>query len=149
MNDSTDTPNPVAGPVFLRLIVDDAAAAIDFYIAAFGATEVARFTDPSGAIVHAEVQIGEGLVSLTESDGDANPSPNQLGGSPVIAMLNVDGVDAVAAAMVAAGAEAVYPVDDRPYGRRDGRYRDPAGHLWIIGQDSEELTDEEIQDRLG
>lgn len=42
--------------------------------------------------------------------------------------------DAVWAAMVAGGAEEVYPLADQFYGRREGRLRDPFGHLWIVGQ---------------
>lgn len=143
---TNETPPSVA--VYLRLIVDDAAAAIEFYEQAFGATELVRFADPSGKIVHAEVQIGNDTVSLSESDGEANRSPSQLGGSPTIAMLTTPDVDAVAQRMLDHGGKAIFPIDDREYGQRDGRYADVEGHLWILTQSSEDLSNEQIQERL-
>ncbi len=134
--------------VYLRLIVDDAAAAIGFYEKAFDAVELVRFADPSGKIVHAEVQIGDDVVSLSESDGETNRSPSQLGGSPVIAMLTTPDVDEVAQRMMDHGGTAIFPIDDREYGQRDGRYADPEGHVWILTQVNEELSNDEIQARL-
>lgn len=143
----TDAPEATTA-VFIRLIVDDAAAAIDFYAAAFDATEILRIAEPGGKIVHAEIQIGNDIVSLAESDGELNRSPSQLGGSPVIVTVNTNDVDTMAERTVSNGGEAIFPVEDREYGRRDGRYRDPEGHIWLIGQDSEALSNEEIQGRL-
>ncbi len=131
-----------------RLVVDDAAAAIDFYVAALGATELMRFADPSGKIVQAEIQIGDDVLALTEHDGDCNLSPTHLGGSPLLLTLTVEDADAVGEAMTRHGAAVVIPIDDRFYGRREGRLRDPSGHLWIISQHLEDLTDEEINQRL-
>ncbi|MEM7322654.1 MAG: VOC family protein [Actinomycetota bacterium] len=131
-----------------RLVVDDAAAAIAFYVTALGGTELMRFADPSGKIVQAEVQIGDDVIALTEHDGDCNLSPTHLGGSPLLLTITVDDADAVGNAMLNAGATAVIPIDDRFYGRREGRLRDPAGHLWIVSQHLEDLTDDEITERL-
>ncbi len=134
--------------IYPRLVVDDAAATIDFYVAALGATEVLRFADPSGKIVHAEVRIGDNLISLTEGDGSDNLSPAQIGGSPLLLTMTVEDADAVGTAMVDHGATVVIPIADRFYGRREGRVRDPAGHLWIISQATESLTNDEVAERL-
>jgi PhnB protein len=131
-----------------RLVVDDASTAIDFYVTALDATELMRYADPSGKIVQAEVQIGNDVIALTEHDGDCNLSPTDLGGSPLLLTLTVDDADATGNAMISAGAEVVIPIDDRYYGRREGRLRDPAGHLWIISEHLEDLTDDEITQRL-
>jgi PhnB protein len=131
-----------------RLVVRDGAAAIDFYTSALGAKELHRFADPSGRIIDAELQIGDDVFSLTEEQADVNVSPATLGGSPLLLTLTVDDADAVGAAMEQAGAEVVFPIDDQFYGRREGRLRDPSGHLWIVGQVIETLTDEEIDVRL-
>lgn len=117
-----------------RLVVEDAAAAIDFYVAAFGAVEQMRHAEPSGKIVQAEVTIGENSISLTEADGHFNFSPSQIGGTPMLLTLSSDRADAIGDAMVANGAEVIIPIDDRYYGRREGRIKDPSGHLWIISQ---------------
>ena len=131
-----------------RLVVDDAAAAIDFYVDALGATELVRYPEPSGKIVHAEVQIGDDVISLTDADADCNRSPAELGGSGVLLTLVVADADATGAAMVECGAEVVIPIDDRFYGRREGRLRDPFGHLWIISEDGDDLPADEIQRRV-
>ena len=134
--------------LFPRLVVPDAATAIAFYEEELGATELVRYADPSGTVVHAELQIGDDVFSLTEDDGGPNRAPASLGGSPLLLTLVVDDAHAVGRAMVAAGASVVIPVDDRYYGRREGRLRDPAGHLWIVSQDAEDLSDEEIRRRM-
>lgn len=131
-----------------RLVVDNAADAIDFYATALAGEELMRFAEPSGKIVQAEVQIGDEVIALTEHDGDLNLSPTHLGGSPLLLTITVDDADAVGAAMVSAGATVVIPIDDRFYGRREGRLRDPSGHLWIISEHLEDLTDETISRRL-
>lgn len=157
MNDQPTTPESSTPPspttqsdlaLYVRLVVDDAVSAIDFYKAAFGATELVRFTDPGGKIVHAEIQIGADVVSLSESDGEVNRSPSQLGGSPVITVLTSPDVDRIAELMIANGGTAIFPVADREYGPRDGRYADPEGHLWLLSQHGEDLTPEQIQERL-
>ena len=118
--------------MYPRLVVGDAAAAIDFYVAAFGAKEVPpRHTDDDGKIIHSELLLGDFRVAVKdEMHGD--PAPTSLGGSPVIMALEVDSADAVADAMIQAGAKVIFPVTDHDYGHRGGRFADPWGHLWMI-----------------
>jgi PhnB protein len=131
-----------------RLVVDDAEAALTFYTQALGGTELVRYPEPSGRIVHAEVQIGDHTFSVTQGDGNVSVSPTQLGGSPLLLTLEVADADALGAVMVEAGADVVIPIDDQFYGRREGRLRDPFGHLWIISQAGEDISPEEFQRRL-
>ena len=119
--------------MYPRLVVTDAAKAIDFYVAAMGAVETARFTDPDGKIVHAELTIGPAVVAVKDADG-ADPAPPTLGGTPVIIALYTDDADALGAAMLALGATVVYPIADQSYGERGGRLTDPFGHQWMIAQ---------------
>ncbi len=49
--------------------------------------------------------------------------------------LTVEDSSAVGAAMVADGGTVIIPIEDRPYGNREGRVRDPFGHLWVVSQD--------------
>lgn len=123
-----------------RLVVDDAVAAIAFYTSALGAVETLRFAEPSGRIVQAELSIGNDEIALTESDGNWNLSPLALGGSALLLTLSVTDADAVGQAMVNHGASVIIPIDDRYYGRREGRIQDPSGHLWIVSQDLDYLT---------
>lgn len=115
-----------------RLVVQDAARAIDFYTAAFGAKELERHTDPNGKIVHAAIDIAGHIVAIKD-EGDGDPAPPSLGGSPVILSLGVTDADATAEAMTRAGATVVYPIQTWDYGR-GGRLADPFGHLWMILQ---------------
>lgn len=137
-----------APTLYPRLIVDDAAAALDFYGRALGGVELVRYAEPSGRVVHAEIRIGRSVVSLADADGGHNVSPTAIGGSPLLLTLVVADADATGVSMVEAGADVVIPIADQYYGRREGRLRDPFGHLWIITQDGEDLTDEEIQRRV-
>ena len=65
------------------LVVRDAAAAIDFYQRAFGATEVNRMAGPDGKIGHAELKTGDSRIMLSDEfpQGGAR-SARALGGSP-------------------------------------------------------------------
>ncbi len=132
--------------MYPRLVVSDGARAIDFYITALRATVTARFTSPDGKIVHAELQVGPATIAVKDAD-EFDPAPSTLGGSPVILALDVDNADAVADAMLAAGATVVFPIHDAEYGERGGRLADPFGHLWMISQRIEGLSPEEIQRR--
>lgn len=120
--------------MYPRLVVFDAAKAIDFYTAAFGAKPGERHVDDSGKIVHVELTLADGITVAVKDEARGDPAPTSLGGSPVILALDVDDADTVAEAMVAAGASVVYPVSDHEYGSRGGRLADPFGHLWMISQ---------------
>ncbi len=117
-----------------RLVVAAGDDALEFYARAFDSTATDQIYD-GGRLVNGHVLIGSTLVGVTEEDGGHNQSPSSLGGSAVILSLTVPDVDEAASRFVAAGGEIVIPVDDRPYGRRDGRLVDPFGHLWILGQE--------------
>ena len=131
------------------LSVRDAVAAIDFYKKVFGAVELpGRLTDPTGKILHVELQIGDSLIHLTDELPEfGNLSPESLGGSPVRIALYVEDVDALADRAVAAGAKVLIPVADQFYGDRSGRLLDPFGHLWIVSTHIEDMSPEEIQKR--
>jgi PhnB protein len=116
------------------LTVRNAAAAIEFYAAAFGAIERSRVTAPDGLIV-AELAIdGEQFFVVDENPAGFNLSPEMLGGTTARLSLLVDDPDAVAARAIAAGATEIFPVGDQPYGLRQGRVGDPFGHHWLLGR---------------
>jgi PhnB protein len=133
-----------------RLVVDDGAAAIGFYTTAFGAQEIGeRFTGPDGALIHAEIRIGDSVVMITQDavDGPAR-SPQQLGGMVTCVMvLYWQDVDTAWERAVAAGAEVIYPLEDQFYGERGGRLRDPFGQQWMMSQHIEDVTAEEMARR--
>jgi PhnB protein len=134
-----------------RLVVADGAAAIDFYVRAFGAQEVdERFTDPDGRIIHAALRIGDSVVMLTgESDDPDVPAraPTTLGDVSTIFATYWEDVDAAWERALAAGAEVIYPLADQFYGERGGRVRDPFGHQWMLSQVIEDVSPEEMARR--
>src|SRR5262245_4622863 len=113
------------------LIIGGAAAAIEFYKKAFGATEVMRFPGPNGTVGHAEIRIGNSPIMMADEFPDMGArSPKSIGGSPVSILLYVEDVDAVVKQAVAAGAKLTRPVEDKFYGDRAGSLEDPFGHAW-------------------
>lgn len=113
------------------LVVPDIAAAIDFYVTAFGAAGVERHRMPDGSLVYAEFRLGTALLGVADEDAQWNRSPHSLGGSAVPIDLVVDDADGFIDRAVAAGAEVVIPLADHVHGRA-GRLADPFGHLWIV-----------------
>ncbi len=131
------------------LIVDGAAAAIDFYTRIFGAKERMRMPGPGGKIGHAEIEIGNSMVMLA----DANPqmghkAPKTLGGTPVSLLLYVENADDTVKRATAAGAKVVRPVEDQFYGDRMGGLEDPFGHLWYVATHVEDVSPEEMKRRM-
>jgi uncharacterized glyoxalase superfamily protein PhnB len=97
--------------MYPRLVVADAARAIDFYVSALGAVETARHTDDNGKVIHSGLKLGSMMFAVKDEDA-GDPAPTTLGGSPVILALDVTDADAVGKAMVAAGATVIYPIRD-------------------------------------
>ena len=116
------------------LSVRNGANAVEFYKAAFGAVELLRVDDPSGAVVAQLSVNGADFWLADESPDHANFSPESLGGGSVRMVMVVDDPDAVFAQAVATGATVVWPVADQPYHWRVGRIVDPFGHHWEIGK---------------
>ncbi|HTO88472.1 MAG TPA: VOC family protein [Thermoanaerobaculia bacterium] len=130
------------------LIVDGAAAAIEFYKKTFGAKEVMRMPAPGGRIGHAEVTIGDSHVMLADENPDMNArSPKSVGGSPISLLLYVDDVDKTVERAIAAGAKLKRPVADQFYGDRTGGIEDPFGHQWYVATHIEDVSPEEMQKR--
>ncbi len=130
------------------LIVRGAAAALEFYTKAFGATESMRLQEPGGRVGHAEIMIGDSPIMLADEHPEIGArGPQALGGSPVSIVLYVEDVDAVVQRAVAAGAKVKRPVTDQFYGDRAGTVEDPFGHAWHIHTHTEDLTPEELAKR--
>jgi PhnB protein len=128
------------------LIFKGAAAAIDFYKKAFGATELFRMPDTSGKRVgHAELKIGDSHIMLADESPEMGYlSPQTLGGTPVSILLYVEDVDSTVPRAVAAGAKLVRPIKDQFYGDRSGTLQDPFGHVWTIATHIKDVSAEEM-----
>lgn len=130
------------------LCVDGAAAAIGFYTRVLGAKERMRIPAPDGKIGHAELQLGDGLIMLSDEYPEMDVrGPKTIGGTPVTVAVYVEDVDAVFARAVAAGAKPLRPVADQFYGDRSGQFEDPFGHRWSVATHIEDVSPEELQRR--
>jgi PhnB protein len=125
-----------------------AAGAIEFYKAAFGATELFRMEGPGGKIGHAEIKIGDSAVMLADESPEMGAmSPNTVGGCPFSFLVYVDDVDTVFGQAVAAGAVVKDPVATEFYGDRRGAVKDSSGYVWYIATHVEDVSPEEIARR--
>jgi PhnB protein len=130
------------------LAVDGAGEAIEFYKRAFGAKERGRMPGPDGLIAHAELQIGDSLVMLSDPfPQSSSRSPKELGGTTSGIFMYVEDVDAVVKQAVEAGATVTVEVEDMFWGDRFGTVMDPYGHSWSVATHVEDLTPEEIAER--
>ncbi len=130
------------------LVCRDASGAIAFYKRAFGAKEKFRMAGPDGRVMHAEIQVGDSRIMLTdEMPEQGAKSAIALGGSPVSIFLYVRNVDAAFAKATAAGATVATPLQNMFWGDRYGRLRDPFGYEWQMATHKEDLTPKQIADR--
>ena len=131
------------------LIINGAAAALEFYKNAFGAKEKVRMPAPGGRIGHAEILIGTSRVMLADENpamGARAPQPGSS--SPVSILLYVKDVDKVFERAVNSGARVERPVENQFYGDRAGTLIDPYGHRWHIHTHIEEVSPKEMQRRM-
>ena len=142
----SDTSPTVVTPY---LCVRDAAAALDFYVAAMGAVEVMRLTDGDGRVGHAEFAIGTTRFYLSDEFPEMNVlSPLSLGGTALTLHLEGADVERLFGAAVEAGANGLSPPVDQPHGARQGTLVDPFGHRWMLSQQMEDVSDEDLINRL-
>jgi uncharacterized glyoxalase superfamily protein PhnB len=134
--------------MFPYIRVRNAEKAIEFYVEAFGAKEKFRLVEPTGRIGHAELELGGGVLMISDEYPEHGIlGPESVGATTFSIHLHVDDADALIASAVAAGAELVRPAADHFYGERSGTIRDPFGHQWLLGHHLEEVTPEEMQRR--
>jgi PhnB protein len=130
------------------LAVEDAASAIEFYQRAFDAKERVRMPGPGGAIMHAELEIGDSVLMLSDPFPQASTKPpKELGGTSVSLMLYVEDTDASYRQAIDAGATSLMEPDDMFWGDRFSSVQDPFGHSWTIATHVEDVSPEEMQKR--
>jgi PhnB protein len=121
------------------LVLKDAHRAVEFYKQAFGAEERFRMSTPDGKVAHAELQIGDSIMMLSEAMREPVTSASLY--------LYVPNVDAVIQRAIAAGAQANMPAADMFWGDRFGSVSDPFGVRWGIATHIEDVAPEELKKR--
>jgi uncharacterized glyoxalase superfamily protein PhnB len=107
------------------LVVDGAERTIDFLRLVLNATEIRRFPDPSGKIVHAEVRIDDTVVMLADGTAGWPPVPSHV-------HVYVKDVDAVYRRALEAGAVSVQAPVKKDDADKRGGVKDPGGTTWWI-----------------
>jgi PhnB protein len=134
------------------IVVQGGAAAIEFYKKAFGAEEIYRMDMPDGRLGHAELQIGDSRLMLSDEmpempDAVAR-TPKTLGGTTFGFNVYLEDVDSRFERAVAAGAKVRRPLTNQFYGDRSGTVEDPFGHLWTLASRVEDVSPEEMKRRM-
>lgn len=123
-----------------HLVVNDAAAAIEFYKNALGATETARMPAQDGKrLMHAQIEVNGAKLFLRDDFPEhrtgnepcaAVVPPKTLGGTAVVMHLDVADCDAAVARAESAGAQVIMAPMDAFWGARYAQIADPFGHVW-------------------
>lgn len=122
---------PVIAPY---LYYEDAGAAMDWLIEAFGFSERMRMTNDDGSVAHGELELSGGVVMLGQPGNDYE-NPNSRGGRATAGVhVYVDDVDAHYERAQAAGAEISMKPTDQEYGDRRYDAEDLEGHDWFFAQ---------------
>jgi PhnB protein len=130
------------------LCVDGADAAIQFYTEVFGAKERGRMPAPGDKIGHAELQLGDSVIMLSDEAPEMGQrSPKSVGGTPVTINVYVDDVDDAFDRAIRAGAQVLRPVENQFYGDRAGQFEDPFGHRWSVATHVEDVPEDEMARR--
>ena len=123
-----------------HLIVQGAPKLLDFLKQAFDAKEKYSLTGPDGAIMHAEVKIGDSIVMIGEAMGEWKAMPASIA-------LYTDNADALYKRALEAGATPIREPADQFYGDRSGGVKDPAGNHWWIATHIEDVPPDELKKR--
>lgn len=135
--------------VSISLTVKDGRVALAFYAAAFGAVETLRMETPDGGIGHAEFRIGSTKIYLSEEYPPYEAYAMPTGGrSSCLFSIQLSDCDSATTQAVAAGAEVIQQPKDEPWGSRGSVVLDPFGYRWCLFHVLEELTPEEMIERM-
>jgi PhnB protein len=101
----------------------DAHNMIPFAEAAFGAKATGVHKSPDGIVRHATIELAGATFEIDEAQGQSQES---------YLHVYVPNTDAVYAQALAAGATAVHPPSNAPYGDRAASVKDPFGNTWFL-----------------
>ncbi|MEV4316042.1 VOC family protein [Actinocrispum sp. NPDC049592] len=128
-----------------HIFVRDVPAALAFYRKAFGAVEVFVNKLPDGTLLFVDLAIGGGRLIVSEETPQLKAfSPETIGDSPVMLLLEVEDVDDLARRAIFAGATVERPVEEMFWGERYGVVVDPFGHRWALCSTRDEISLDDI-----
>ena len=125
------------------LLYEDVAGALDWLAKAFGFRERMRLPGPQGQIVHAEMELADGVIMMG-NPGDEYRNPKRLGHVTQHLYVYVDDVDEHYQHARQAGATILAEPEDQFYGDRRYGAEDPEGHQWYFAQHVRDVSPEEM-----
>ena len=133
-----------------NVFYDDVASALEFLAKTFGFETRMALPGPEGKILHAEMQIQDGVIMMSPAaDNESWASPKSQGGRVTQSLyVYVDDVDAHCARARSAGAEIVSEPEDMFWGDRTYVATDPEGHRWTFAQRTKDVDPSDMQASL-
>ncbi|WP_209331082.1 VOC family protein [Lunatimonas salinarum] len=120
-----------ASPYF---ILEDADRSVALMQQIFDAKMLREYRRPDGNIMHAELQIDDSVIMLSNASERFPPVP-------IVMHVYVPDVDKIWEKVLAAGCEAVEPPKERgDDSDRRATFKDYAGNMWSIGTQLESNT---------
>lgn len=116
----------------------DPEAALAFIRDVLGLVEHAVYRDEAGAIVHAQMKLGVGLMMFGPNDdrpfSRLMVPPGEVGHRETTTIYAVvDDVEAVHKRCEAAGATILMPLEAQDHGGSSFTVADPGSHIWTFG----------------
>lgn len=144
--------NPPEGTQRIQpyLLYQDAPKVIDFLVAAFGFEERMRVPMGEGKIGHAELCMGDNVVSVASTIAEmGHASPKDLPGVHSFTVVYVDDVDSHYEQALREGATIATPPEDKFYGDRSYEARDLEGHRWFFATHFKDFDPSDMPEDMG
>jgi PhnB protein len=127
------------GTVTPFLSTKGAAELVNFLKRAFGATEIMSMPGPGGLVMHAEVNIGNSRLMVSEAmQGEPNRGTFYL---------YVQDADSLYSRALNAGATSEREPKDEFWGDRMATVKDPFGNTWSVATHKEDVSPDEMGKR--
>jgi PhnB protein len=137
-----------SSPIIPRLFCKDPDAALEFYVAGLGATDLGRRAGPDGRTVHALLTLSGGMLMVdAEWSGVPTRAPALDGSSPVVVFAYVEDVDLAVARATTHGARVLVEAANQFWGDRTAWIIDPAGHVWTLASRIEDTAEDQREER--
>jgi PhnB protein len=126
------------------LYYEDVARAAEWLVRAFGFRERMRMPGPDGTVMHAELEIADGVIMMG-CPGPDYRNPKRLGQTSQNVYVYVDDIDKHYARAREAGARILQEPADQFYGDRRYGAEDPEGHQWYFAQHVRDVAPEDLK----
>jgi uncharacterized glyoxalase superfamily protein PhnB len=139
MTDMTTFARNCKSTVIPGLRYRNAKAMIDWLCGAFGFEKQVVYAGPDGAVMHAQLTFGNGMIMVGSVRkgtplSELERQPDEIGGAETQApYLVVSDIDGIYASAKFAGARMVTDLEEKDYGGKAFSCSDPEGHVWHVG----------------